>query len=121
MSILGKVRISGLRCLQQFTQDQGLTDVIDVECKLSGYARGKVHIRASLHIRTASFDNEEWKLITLMCSHYVHKDLFAPAVAPWMTSLTLNKMQKAIRQRSLADSLLDTPLIDFRCCCFSGL
>ena len=80
MSILGEVRITGLRCLQQFTQDQGFTDVIDVERRLSGNAGGKVHIRASLHIRTATFDNEEWKLITLVCSHYArYEALFAPS------------------------------------------
>ena len=36
MSILGEVRIAGLRCLQQFPQDKGLTKVIDIECRLSG-------------------------------------------------------------------------------------
>ena len=30
MSILGEVQIKGLRCLQQFPQDNGLSEVIDV-------------------------------------------------------------------------------------------
>ena len=80
MSILGEVRITHLQCLQQFTQDMGFTDVIDVECRISGDAAGKAHIRASLHVRTATFDDEKWKLITLMCSHMTCYDtLFAPS------------------------------------------
>ena len=80
MSILGEVRITNLHCLQQFPQDKGFTDVIDVECWLSGNAGGKVHLRASIHVRTATFDDEKWKLITLMCSHMVnYNDLFAPS------------------------------------------
>ena len=31
-------------------------------------AGGKVHIRASLHVHTA-FDEQNWQLITLMCSY----------------------------------------------------
>ena len=50
MSILGEVRITNLHCLQQFPQDKGFTEVIDVECRLSGNAGGKVHIRASLRV-----------------------------------------------------------------------
>ena len=69
-----------LHCLQQFPQDKGFTEVIDVECRLSGNAGGKVHIRASLHVHTATFDDEKWKLITLMCSHMAdYNNVFAPA------------------------------------------
>ena len=86
MSILGEVRITGLRCLQQFTQDQGFTDVVDVECRLSGNAEGKVHIRASLHIRTATFGNEEWKLnfidVQPLCQ--IRGPSLPLVVAPWV-------------------------------------
>ena len=51
-----------------------------VECRISANAGGKAHIRASLHVRTATFDDEKWKLITLMCSHMTSYDaLFAPS------------------------------------------
>ena len=68
MSILGEVSVTHLKCVQRFTQDMGATDVIDVQCRIAGNAGGKVNIRASLHIRTATFDDEKWKIITFMCS-----------------------------------------------------
>ena len=80
MSILREVRITHLKCKQRFTQDVGATEVIDVECRIAGNAGGKAPIRASLHIRTVTFDEEEWKIITLMCSHMADYDhLFAPS------------------------------------------
>ena len=58
----------------------GATDVIDVKCRIAGSAGGKTTIRASLHIRTVTFDDEEWKIITLMCSYMAgYKTLFAPS------------------------------------------
>ena len=80
MSILGEVRVSHLKCVQRFTQDMGATDVIDVKCRIAGSAGGKATIRASLHIRTVTFDDEEWKIITLMCSYMAgYETLFAPS------------------------------------------
>ena len=42
-----------------------------------------MHIRASIHARIATFDDEKWKLITLMCNHFAHPanytDIFAPS------------------------------------------
>ena len=78
MSILGEVRVTHLKCIR-FTQDMGATEVIDVQCRIAGNAGGKATIRASLHIRTATFDDEKWKIITLMCSHYASYKLFAPS------------------------------------------
>ena len=58
----------------------GATDVIDVKCRIAGSAGGKATIRASLHIRTVTFDDEEWKIITLMCSYMAgYETLFAPS------------------------------------------
>ena len=80
MSILGEVRVSHLKCVQRFTQDMGATDVIDVKCRIAGSAGGKATIRASLHIRTVTFDDEEWKIITLMCCYMAgYETLFAPS------------------------------------------
>ena len=68
------------RVRERFTQDMGATEVIDVECRIAGNAGGKAPIRASLHIRTETFDDEKWKIITLMCSHMADYDnLFAPS------------------------------------------
>ena len=40
-------------------------------------------MRASIHVHTATFNDEKWKLITLMCSHYAspahYTQLFAPS------------------------------------------
>ena len=80
MSILGEVRITNLKCVQRFPQDMGATEVIDVKCQIAGNAGGKAPIRASLHIRTVTFDDEKWKIITLMCSHMAgYETLFAPS------------------------------------------
>ena len=79
MSILGEVRVTHLKCMQ-FTQNMGATEVIDVKCQIAGNAGGKATIRASLHIRTVTFDNKKWKIITLMCSYMAgYKTLFAPS------------------------------------------
>ena len=79
MSILGEVRITNLKCVQRFPQDMGATEVIDVKCQIAGNAGGKAPIRASLHIRIVTFDDEKWKIITLMCSHMAgYETLFAP-------------------------------------------
>ena len=80
MSILGEVCISHLRCIQRHKQDDGHTEVLDISCRLSGNAGGKMPIRASIHVHTTTFDGEEWQLITLMCSHYAdYYALFAPS------------------------------------------
>ena len=80
MSILGEVRVTHLKRMQRFTQDMGAAEVIDVQCRIAGNAGGKANIRASLRIRTATFDDERWKIITLMCSHYAsYYTLFAPS------------------------------------------
>ena len=56
------------------------TEVIDVKCQIAGNAGGKAPIRASLRIRTVTFHDEKWKIITLMCSHVAgYKTLFAPS------------------------------------------
>ena len=59
MSILGEVRVTHLKCKQRFTQNMGATEVIDVECRIGGNAGGKAPIRASLHVRTKTFDNKK--------------------------------------------------------------
>ena len=80
MSILGEVCITHLRCIQRHKQDNGHTEVIDVSCRLSGNAGGKMPIRASIHVHTTTFDGEQWQLITLMCSHYAnYYTMFAPS------------------------------------------
>ena len=57
----------------------GATEVIDVKCQIAGNAGGKATIRASLHIRTVTFDNKKWKIITLMCS-YCGETLHVPGL-----------------------------------------
>ena len=74
-----KKNVTRLKCVQQCTQDMGAAEVIDVQCRIAGNAGGTAN-SASLHIRTATFDDEKWNIITLMCSHYVnYYTLFAPS------------------------------------------
>ena len=80
MSILGEVCVSHLRCVQRHKQDDGHTEVFDISCRLAGNAGGQTPIRASIHVHTTTFEGEEWRLITLMCSHYArYEALFAPS------------------------------------------
>ena len=80
MSILGEVCISHLRCIQRHMQDDGHTEVFDISCRLTGNAGGQAPIRASIHVHTTTFDGEDWRLITLMCSHFArYETLFAPS------------------------------------------
>ena len=61
-------------------QDDGHTEVFDISCRLAGNAGGQTPIRASIHVHTTTFESEEWRLITLMCSHYArYETLFAPS------------------------------------------
>ena len=102
MSILGEVRVTHLKCMQRFTQDMGATEVIDVQCRIAVNASGKATIRASLHIRTVTFDDEEWKIITLMCIHMAgYETLFAPSCGSVGTSLTFSRMRRATLQSLL--------------------
>ena len=80
----------------------GATDVIDVKCRIAGNAGGQATIRASLRIRTVTFDDEEWKIITLMCSHMAgYETLFAPSCESVETSLTFSRMRRVILQSLL--------------------
>ena len=111
MSIIGEVQITKMHCLQQFTQDNGLTEIHDLDCWISGSAQGTVHVRVSIHARIAAFDDEKWKLITLMCGHFAHPsnytDIFAPSCGSMGTSLTLSMMKMApLRSRRKCETLI---------------
>ena len=41
-----------------------------------------MHISAKVHARIATFDDEKWKLITLMCSHYAYPANYSAIFAP---------------------------------------
>ena len=82
MSILGEVQITKLKRLQRFPQDNGLTDVIEMDCWIAGNAQGQEHVRASIHVRSVTFDDGDWKLITLMCSHFAFPDNYTGLFAP---------------------------------------
>ena len=79
MSIIGEVQITKMHCIQQFTQDNGLTEIQDIDCWISGSAQGTVRVRVSIHARFATFDDE---LITLMCGHFAHPSNYTGIFAP---------------------------------------
>ena len=51
------------------------------ECKIVGKAEGLARVRASIHTFFVTFDDEEWRIITLFVNHLDSKtkyiDLFA--------------------------------------------
>ena len=63
--------------------NQGRYVIRPFECKIIGKAEGCARVKASIHTILTSFDDEEWKIITLMVEHLdsqlKYTDLFAPS------------------------------------------
>ena len=53
------------------------------KCEVTGKAKGRARVKASIHAILSTFDDEEWSIITLMVerldSHLKYTDLFAPS------------------------------------------
>ena len=62
---------------------QGRYVIRPFECKITGKAQGCARVKASIHTILTSFDDEEWRIITLFVEHLdsqlKYTDLFAPS------------------------------------------
>ena len=80
MAIKGEVHV---RNHPAATFEQGRYVIQPFECKITGTGQGSARIKASIHTRLASFDEEEWRIITLTVGHldsqFKYTDLFAPS------------------------------------------
>ena len=72
-----------LMCLPTATFLQGRYVIQPFECKIIGTGEGIARIKASIHTVIESFDDEEWRIITLtvgrLDSQTKYTDLFAPS------------------------------------------
>ena len=63
--------------------NQGRYVIQPFECEVIGKAEGRARVKASIHTLLTSFDDKEWKIITLMVGHLdsqlKYTDLFAPS------------------------------------------
>ena len=83
MAIKGEVHARNLLCHPAATFQQGRYVIQPFECKITGTAQGCARVKASIHTILASFDDEEWRIITLTVGHLdsqsKYTDLFAPS------------------------------------------
>ena len=65
----------------QISLNEGRYVIRPFECKIIGTAEGCERVRASIHTLLTAFDDEEWRIITLVVnhlnSHLKYIDLFA--------------------------------------------
>ena len=63
--------------------NQGRYVIRPFECKITGKADGCARVKASIHTLLTTFDDEEWRIITLFVGHLdsqlKYTDLFAPS------------------------------------------
>ena len=83
MVIKGEVHVRNLLCHPAATFQQGRYVIQPFECKITGAGQGSARIKASIHTILATFDEEEWRIITLTVGHLDSQsqdtDLFAPS------------------------------------------
>ena len=83
MAIKGEVHIRKALHLPIASFNQGRYVIRPFECEATGKAEGRAQVKASIHTLLTTFDDEEWKIITLMVEHLdsqlKYTDLFAPS------------------------------------------
>ena len=86
MAIKGEVHVRNLLWHPAATFQQGRYVIQPFECKITGTAQGCARVKASIHTILASFEEEEWRIITLTVGHLdsqsKYTDLFAPSCGP---------------------------------------
>ena len=81
MAIKGEVHVKSMVWLPKISLNDGRYVIRPFECKIVGKAEGLARVRASIHTLFTTFDDEEWRIITLFVNHLDSKfkftDLFA--------------------------------------------
>ena len=89
-----------LICLPAATFLHGRYMIQPFECKITGNGNGIAQIKASIHTVIESFDDEEWRIITLTVRHLdsqtKYTDLFAPSCGSIgdFTNITMKENHK---------------------------
>ena len=86
MSIKGEVRVRKMHWLPLASFNQGRYVIRPFECTLTGKDDGYARVKASIHVHLTTFDEEEWRIITLVVAHldssFMCTDLFEPNCGP---------------------------------------
>ena len=81
MAIKGEVHVKSMVWHPKISLNEGRYVIRPFECKITGTAEGCERVRASIHTLLTTFDDEEWRIITLVVnhldSHLKYTDLFA--------------------------------------------
>ena len=81
MAIKGEVHVKGMVWHPKISVNDGRYVIRPLECKIIGKADGCARVRASIHTLLTTFDDEEWRIITLFVNHLdsqlKYTDLFA--------------------------------------------
>ena len=81
MAIKGEVHVKSMVWHPKISLNEGRYVIRPFECKIIGTAEGCERVRASIHTLLTTFDDEEWRIITLVVnhldSHLKYTDLFA--------------------------------------------
>ena len=81
MAIKGEVHVKSMIWAPKISLNDGRYVIRPFECKIIGQAEGLARVKASIHTFFATFDDEEWRIITLFVNHLdsqlKYTDLFA--------------------------------------------
>ena len=81
MAIKGEVHVKSMIWAPKISLNDGRYVIRPFECKIIGQAEGLARVKASIHTFFTTFDDEEWRIITLFVNHLDSKlkytDLFA--------------------------------------------
>ena len=87
MAIKGEVHVKSMVWLPKISTLDGRYVIRPFECKIIGKVEGFARIRASIHTLFTTFDDEEWRIITLFVNHldskFKYTDLFADQIDSW--------------------------------------
>ena len=86
VSIQGEVRVRKMHWLPLASFNEGRYVIRPFECSVTGKDEGYAPVKASIHVHLITFDEEEWRIITLFVAHldssFKYIDLFEPNCGP---------------------------------------
>ena len=65
MAIKGEVHVKSMIWAPKISLNDGRYVIRPFECKIIGQAEGLARVKASIHTFFTTFDDEEWRIITL--------------------------------------------------------
>ena len=97
MAIKGEVHVKSMVWHPKISLNEGRYVIRPFECKIIGTAEGCERVRASIHTHLTTFDDEEWRIITLVVnhldSHLKYTDLFAASCGSIGEFTDIQKLQ----------------------------